>query len=163
MNRRRNDNVLRHYKTNIQSRSVNGSAFQKGQKGISNSINKVQIRPICDHVLSKPHIHTHAYAYDTKTVLFFFKKKGAFLRMVVLPSSGKVQKLLTSFCWICWTEIISIPADKFHNLCILSHEGSIAIFKTFILIKKKRTMEKVKYVFYIQYKQLSRQNYKVII
>jgi hypothetical protein len=61
-------------------------------------------------------------------------KRRAFLRMVVLPSSGKVQKLLTSFCW---TEIISIPADKFHNLCILSHEGSKAIFETFILIIKK--------------------------
>ena len=69
---------MRHYRTNIQSLSVNDSAFQHGQKGISNIINKLQIRPICDHVLSKPHAnkqtnthtHTHTHvSYIKSTVL----------------------------------------------------------------------------------------------
>ena len=71
--------------------------------------------------------------------------------MVGLMSLEKVHKFLTSFRWICWTEIITLPTDKFHNLCILSHEGRKAIFKTLILILKKGTMEKVKYVFHIKY------------
>lgn len=79
---------MQHDRTNIQSLSVTGSAFQQGQKGISNSINKVQTRPTCDNVLSKPHTHTH----DTKIVLFFFK--WVFLKTVEFPSLQKSTQII---------------------------------------------------------------------